>query len=189
MHVEELAVPGAFVFTPRVFADDRGAFCESYTSAALTAATGHAMDVAQMNVSVSRQGVVRGIHFADVPPGQAKYVTCPAGRILDVIVDIRVGSPTFGTFVTVVIDDVDRRAVYLPVGVGHAFCALSASAVVSYAVSSPYDPDREHSINPLDPDLGLPWPDLDLILSPRDADAPGLGDAVRDGLLPRWTPV
>jgi len=136
MDVVELGVPGAFVVTPRQFADDRGMFCETYTSAAVAAATGQVMEIVQMNLSVSRRGVVRGIHFADVPPGQAKYVTCPAGRIRDVVVDIRVGSPTFGSVATVVLDDVERRAVYVPVGVGHAFCALSEQAVVTYAVSS-----------------------------------------------------
>jgi dTDP-4-dehydrorhamnose 3,5-epimerase len=104
-----------------------------------------------------------------------------------VIVDLRVGSPTFGEHATVVLDDSDRRAVYLPVGVGHGFCALTDQAVVSYAVSSAYDPGREHSVNPLDPALGLPWPDLDLILSPRDAQAPTLAEAERDGRLPVWT--
>jgi dTDP-4-dehydrorhamnose 3,5-epimerase len=187
MEFAELAVPGAFVFTPRQFADDRGTFCETFTERDFTAATGASFAVAQMNLSVSMRGVVRGIHYADVPPGQAKYVMCQFGRVLDVIVDLRVGSPTFGEHATVVLDDSDRRAVYLPVGVGHGFCALTDQAVVSYAVSSAYDPGREHSVNPLDPALGLPWPDLDLILSPRDAQAPTLAEAERDGRLPVWT--
>ena len=111
MDVRQLAVEGAWAFTPRVFADERGAFAESYIAATLGELIGRPFDVAQMNTSVSSPGVVRGIHFADVPPGQAKYVQCAAGAILDVVVDIRAGSPTFGSWDAVVLDDTSRRRI------------------------------------------------------------------------------
>lgn len=187
MDVEALTVPGAFAFTPRLFADARGRFCETYAGTAFTEAVGHRLEVAQMNLSVSRRGVVRGVHFADVPPGQAKYVTCPAGAVLDIVVDLREGSPAFGTHHAVRLDDRTHRAVYLPVGVGHAFCALTDEAVVSYAVSAPYDPAREHTVHPLDPALALPWPDPDPVLSQRDSAAPTLAAARLAGLLPKWS--
>ena len=113
MEFRELAVPGAWEITPRQFGDPRGVFLEWFRSAPFGDAAGHAFDLQQANLSVSAKGVLRGIHFADVPPGQAKYVTCARGAVLDVVVDIRVGSPTFGTWDSVLHDDVDRRAIYL----------------------------------------------------------------------------
>ena len=124
MEIRELAVAGAFSITPRLHRDDRGTFLESFRQDALAGVLGRDFPVAQANCSVSRRGVVRGVHYADVPPGQAKYVTCTRGAVLDVVVDLRVGSPTFGTWDAVRLDDVDRRAVFVGEGLGHAFCAL-----------------------------------------------------------------
>ncbi len=164
--------------------DPRGRFLEWYRFDRLAAEVGHPLRLAQANMSVSARGVVRGIHFADVPPGQAKYVTCVRGAVLDVIVDLRVGSPTFGTWEGVRLDDVDRRAVYISEGLGHGFCALTDDATLSYLCSEPYNPTGEHSVHPLDPDLGIEWPADEPLLSARDAAAPGLA-AVRDaGGLP-----
>ena len=98
-------------------------------------AVGHPLDLQQANCSVSAAGVLRGIHFADVPPGQAKYVTCARGAVLDVVVDIRVGSPTFGPWDSVLLDDVDRRAIYLAEGLGHAFLSLEDDSTVVYLCS------------------------------------------------------
>jgi dTDP-4-dehydrorhamnose 3,5-epimerase len=134
---------------------------------------------------VSARGVLRGVHFALVPPGQAKYVYCPAGKVLDVIVDVRVGSPTFGVHDAVLLDSDQPRAVYLSEGLGHAFVSLADGSSVTYLVSSGYSPDREFGITPMDPDLGLPWPaDVDFELSTKDAAAPTLEEARDQGLLP-----
>jgi len=185
MHAEQLAVPDAFVMTPRQHADDRGVFLEWYKAEAFQRVTGHRMPLAQANCSVSRRGTLRGIHFAAVPPGQAKYVTCTAGAVLDVVVDLRVGSPTFGRSDTVVLDDQDRRAVFLAEGLGHAFLALSEAATVVYLCSTPYNPAAEHGIHPLDLELAIPWPaDLAPTLSAKDAAAPTLTEALAAGLLP-----
>lgn len=187
MEVRELAVPGAYVFTPVQHHDERGVFLEWFTSAAFERATGHRFDVAQANCSVSGPGVLRGVHFADVPPGQSKYVTCLAGAVLDLVVDIRVGSPTFGRVDQVRLDTSDRRAVYLSEGLGHAFVALEPDSTVLYLCSTPYAPDREHGIDPTDPDLALPLPaGLEPVLSDKDLAAPGLAVAADQGLLPRW---
>lgn len=138
-----------------------------------------------MNISVSSRGSVRGLHFADVPPGQAKYVQCLSGRVLDVVVDIRVGSPTFGSWEAVELDAETGRAVYVAEGLGHGFCALSDSAAVGYLCSEPYAPEREHGVDPLDPELDLPWPvEIQLNLSPKDQAAPSLDEALQAGLLP-----
>lgn len=196
MQVRELTVPGALELTPRQFGDDRGVFLEWFAGSAFEEAVGHRLELAQANASVSAAGVLRGIHFADVPPGQAKYVTCVRGAVLDVVVDIRVGSPTFGQWDSVLLDDVDRRAIYLAEGLGHAFLSLEDDSTVVYLCSAPYAPGREHGIHPLDPALGIDWPavardgsPLTPLLSPKDAEAPSLAEAERAGLLPSWDAV
>lgn len=187
MQIRPLAVPGAWEATPRQFGDDRGVFLEWFTTASFAETSGHTFDLAQANVSVSARGVLRGIHVADVPPGQAKYVTCVAGAVLDVVVDLRVGSPTFGAWDSTVLDAVDRRAVYLSEGLGHAFLSLEDGSTVVYLCSEPYAPTREHEVHPLDPALGIAWPaDVEPLLSPKDAAAPTLAEAAERGLLPSW---
>jgi dTDP-4-dehydrorhamnose 3,5-epimerase len=185
--VEQLGVSGAFELTPTVHTDDRGSFLEWYRHEALTEVVGHRLAVAQANASTSHRGVIRGVHYADVPPGQAKYVTCVRGAVLDVVVDLRVGSPTFGEHAAVRLDDDTRGAVYLAEGLGHAFCALSDDATVVYLCSTVYTPGAEYGLDPLDPALALPWPaDHEPVLSAKDAAAPTLAQALAAGVLPRY---
>ena len=188
MQIRELSIPDTYEITPRQFADSRGVFLEWYRFDALENAVGHPLDLKQANTSVSARGVVRGIHYADVPPSQAKYVTASRGAVLDYVIDIRVGSPTFGAWDSVLLDDVDRRAIYVAEGVGHCFVALTDDATVSYLVTATFNAGREHGINPLDPDVALVFPPEagDLVLSPKDTDAPGLADAAAAGSLPSW---
>ncbi|WP_299034315.1 dTDP-4-dehydrorhamnose 3,5-epimerase family protein [uncultured Pseudokineococcus sp.] len=191
MPVEPLDIEGAFVVRPTQHRDARGVFMEWFTEGAFAEQTGHPLRLAQANCSVSAAGVVRGIHFADVPPGQAKYVFCPAGAVLDVVVDIRVGSPTFGQWRSVLLDDVDRCAVYLAEGLGHAFMSLAEGSTVVYLCSEGYSPGREHGIDPRDGDLAVDWPTqdrdgkpLEPLLSEKDTAAPTLAQAREQGLLP-----
>lgn len=191
--IEPLAVPGSWVVTPQQFGDPRGLFLESFRGDLLAEHVGHRLDVVQTNLSVSASGVLRGVHFADVPPSQAKYVTCVAGAVLDVVVDIRVGSPTFGRWDAVLLDDADRRAVYVAEGLGHAFLSLADGSAVMYLCSAPYAPGREHGITPLDPELGIDWPatgrdgqPITPILSDKDRAAPTLAEARETGLLPGY---
>lgn len=191
MEYRELTVPGSWEITPRQFGDPRGVFLEWFKADAFEERLGHHLELAQANMSVSGAGVLRGIHFADVPPGQAKYVTCVRGAVLDVVVDIRVGSPTFGTWDSVLLDDVDRRAIYLGEGLGHAFMSLAEGSTVTYLCSTPFAPGREHGIHPLDPAIGIDWPQvgrdggaLTPLLSEKDAAAPTLAEARDQGLLP-----
>ena len=181
----ELSIPGTWLFTPILRPDDRGVFLESFKADVFAEAVGRSLDLAQMNISVSRGGTVRGIHFADVPPGQAKYVQCFDGRILDVVVDIRVGSPTFGQWDAIELDSQTRQGLFIEEGLGHAFCALSDVATVGYVCSEGYAPTREHGVHPLDPTIGIEWPvDGEIVLSPKDAAAPNLAEAAEQGLLP-----
>ena len=195
MQIRELAVVGAFEVTPQVHGDDRGVFLEWFRADRFEEATGHAFDLHQANCSVSSAGTVRGVHFADVPPSQAKWVTCLHGALLDVVVDLRVGSPTYGAWDAVLLDTTDRRAVYVSEGLGHAFMALEDETVICYLCSAPYSPGREHGVHPLDPDLAIAWPTehrgrpLEPLLSPRDEAAPFLADAQAQGLLPSYDEV
>lgn len=188
MQIRELNIPGAYEVTPKQFADDRGVFLEWYRFDRLGEVIGHSLDLRQGNISVSARGVVRGIHFADVPRGQAKYVTVAYGAVLDYVIDIRTGSPTFGQWEAVLLDDVERKAVYLGEGLGHCFVALIDGTTVNYLVSDIHNAPREHGINPLDPEVGLAFPPEagELLLSPKDTGAPGLTEAAQAGLLPDY---
>ena len=187
MQATPYSISGVWRFDPVLRPDDRGVFLESFKESVFVETVGHSFDLAQMNISVSRAGTVRGVHFADVPPGQAKYVQCFSGKILDIVVDIRVGSPTFGQYEAIELDADSRSGLYISVGLGHAFCALSDSATVGYLCSEGYSPEREHGIHPLDPDLALPWPEGEhSVLSPKDAAAPPLAGAIASGLLPQY---
>lgn len=196
MLIEPLSIDGAWEVTPRKFGDPRGLFMEAFRSELLAEVIGHRFDLQQQNLSVSAAGVLRGVHFADVPPGQAKYVSCAQGAIFDVVVDIRVGSPTFGAWDAVVLDDVERRAVYVGEGLGHAFVALEDNSVVTYLCSAGYNPAGEHGIHPLDPDIGIEFPTtardgspLEFTLSDKDSAAPSLAEAADANLLPDYGDV
>jgi len=185
--VRELAIPDAYEISTDVFPDERGLFVNPFRGDRLAEAIGHPLRVVQTNHSASRLGVVRGVHFSLLPPGQAKYVYCPRGAALDVVVDIRLGSPTFGRHDAVRLDDRDLRAIYLSEGLGHVVVALEDDTVVSYLCSSAYDPAREKGISPVDPALALPIPDgITPLLSPKDTAAPTLDEAAEQGLLPAY---
>lgn len=185
MDVQALTIDGVWEFRPTLRPDGRGVFLESFKADVFEEAVGRVFDLRQMNISVSKKGTVRGVHFADVPPGQAKYVQCFAGRILDVVVDIRVGSPTFGQWDAAELDAESRTGLFIAEGLGHAFCALTDSVTVGYLCSTPYSPTREHGVHPLDPELDLPWPDMSgILLSDKDQSAPFLADALETDLLP-----
>jgi dTDP-4-dehydrorhamnose 3,5-epimerase len=187
MKVRALDIHGAWEFTPQQHGDARGLFAEWYKEPVFTEAVGHPLHVAQSNVSVSSAGTLRGIHFAQLAPSQAKYVFCPRGSILDVVVDLRTGSPTYGQHEVVRLDDVDRKALYLAEGLGHGFYAEQDGSTVTYLVTAPYAPTREFGIQPLDPALGIAWPqDLEPLLSPKDVAAPTLEDAAQQGILPTY---
>jgi dTDP-4-dehydrorhamnose 3,5-epimerase len=189
MKVRELGVPGAWEITPEIHGDSRGLFFEWLTDRGFSAFAGHSLDVRQANCSVSAAGVLRGLHFAQLPPSQAKYVTCVAGSVFDVVVDIRLGSPTFGRWDSVVLDDSDRRTIYISEGLAHGFLALQDNSTVMYLCSTEYNPQREHTICAMDPALAIDWPLVDGAapsLSDRDAAAPSFDEVRKSGVLPSW---
>ncbi|MFF5364778.1 dTDP-4-dehydrorhamnose 3,5-epimerase family protein [Streptomyces scabiei] len=188
MKARELSVTGVVEFTPEVYRDQRGSFVSPFEESAFTQAVGHKFfPVAQMSHSRSRRGTLRGIHYTRTPPGMAKYVYCPSGRALDIVVDLRLGSPTFGRCDTTELGGDSCRAVYVPAGVGHMFVALQDDTLMSYLMSGGYDPGRELALAALDPALALPVPrGLPLLLSDRDRAAPTLAEARSRGDLPGY---
>lgn len=174
------AIAGVHVFEPIIHGDARGSFHEWFRADAFIDATGYPFIPEQANMSVSAAGVVRGLHFCDTPPGQAKLVTCPAGHVIDLIVDVRAGSPTFGQSLTVELEPRTRRVVHLPVGVAHGFVSLADGSVLTYLTSTGYEPDIERAVDVLDPDLGL---DVAGILAAAGLGEPTLSD--RDAVAPR----
>lgn len=187
MQVRPLSIPGSFEFTPRQFDDNRGSFAEWYRHEALEEAVGHPLDLRQANISRSAKGVLRGIHYVDLP-GQGKYVTCAYGAVLDFVVDIRVGSPTFGEWDVVRLDDTDRRAIYISEGLGHAYVALEENSIVTYLCSNTYNAETEGAIQPQDATIGLTFPSElgEPILSEKDIAAPSLQELKDAGKLPTW---
>jgi dTDP-4-dehydrorhamnose 3,5-epimerase len=164
---------GPVFLAPSVHGDDRGFFLEAYRRNLLVD-MGVDVDFVQDNHSRSGRAIVRGMHFQ---PGQAKLIRCVRGSILDVIVDIRSGSPQFGQWEGVVLDDVEHRQLYVPDGFAHGFCVLSEIADVTYKVSTYYDPRAESGFAFDDPDVAIQWPsELELVVSERDRSAPSLAE-------------
>jgi dTDP-4-dehydrorhamnose 3,5-epimerase len=183
--VTHLDIPGAWVFTPRQFSDDRGTFFEWFQDSTFMESAGHSFTLAQANCSISSKGTLRGIHFADVPPGQRKYVTCVSGSAMDVLVDLRIGSPTFGEWRSVLLDTDERNVVSIPNGVGHAFMALEDNTTIVYLCDQRYNPSNEREIYPLDSDIDIKWPSqITPLLSPKDEAAPRFNEV--KGTLSRF---
>lgn len=187
MKISEMTVPGAYRVEPEPLMDLRGRFYESVKFSALLASTGWEFTVRQVNYSVSKRNTLRGIHGTLVPPGQVKFITCVRGLALDIAIDIRVGSPTFGCYDLTYQSPESGTAVYLPDGVGHAFLALTDDTCMSYLCSAEYEPGTMIDIDALDPELALPWELTEPpIRSAKDAAAPTLAEAAAAGILPTY---
>ncbi|MEU5553653.1 dTDP-4-dehydrorhamnose 3,5-epimerase [Micromonospora sp. NPDC047793] len=185
--ITELAVSDAYRITPMKHPDLRGNFFEAYRADVLSKVIGYPFVLEQGNYSLSRRNTLRGIHSTTVPPGQAKLVTCVRGAVLDVVVDLRVGSPTFGRYDVVPLDEDSGVALYLADGLGHAYLALTDDACMSYLCSKTYEPGTMIEVSPLDPDIGIPWGFTEQpIMSEKDRDAPTLKEAEASGRLPTY---
>jgi dTDP-4-dehydrorhamnose 3,5-epimerase len=168
----ETRLEGPILLAPKVHGDERGFFVETYRKNAYVEA-GITDEFVQHNHSRSRQGIVRGMHFQ---PGQAKLVRCAQGSIYDVVVDLRRGSPTFGKWEAVELDDMASHQLYVPDGFAHGFCVLSEVADLVYLVSTYYNPSAESGFRYDDAEVGIEWPELELVVSERDAQAPPFRD-------------
>lgn len=182
--MSELGIPGAFVLESPVWEDDRGYFREWFKWGDLDAA-GAAFPIRQANLSMSKRNVVRGLHYSLAPEGQAKLVTCAYGELDDVLVDVRVGSTSFGLVEVIHLSASQERSVLIPAGVAHGFCVTSDVGALTYLLSSPFNADMELEINPFDKVLNVPWPLSDeAIVSPKDEKAPTMMQRLWSGKLP-----
>jgi dTDP-4-dehydrorhamnose 3,5-epimerase len=186
MKVTPLQIDGSWVIELSKFQDSRGFFFESFREDVAEKHFGRKFQVKQSNTSVSKKGSVRGIHYALVPPGQAKYVQCQKGSIIDYVIDIRFGSPTFSQFAEIKLSADKPQAIFIEEGLAHAFVALEDETVVTYLVSENYNPDREKGINPFDSDIKIKWPNINLELSEKDKLANSLEEAGNQNLLPTF---
>ena len=188
MTLQELTIMGSFLSTQKVFPDERGLFREWFRSEEI-ATIDPEFKVRQANYSLSKRSVIRGIHYSLAPEGQAKLVTCASGSIIDVLVDLRVGSPTYLNIEYIELAEDSGKVIYIPTGVGHGFAVVSDSASVVYLTSSEYAPEFEKSICPTDSELGIDWRlpvGQSGIMSAADINAPTLTEAKKSGDLPSF---
>lgn len=186
MKAHPLKISGSWKIEFQKFDDNRGFFYESFKEEDFKNQIGRNLNIKQTNTSSSSKGSLRGIHYALVPPSQAKLVQCQRGSIKDYVIDIRVGSPTFGQFEEIELNENSARAVFIEEGLAHAFVALENQSVVTYFVTEKYNPEREKGINPFDKTLNVKWPDIELILSEKDKQAISLEESKNQGLLPTF---
>ena len=187
MELTPLGIEGAWLAESPVWSDDRGFFREWFKSEDIKSATGRDFGIEQANISLSSAGTLRGIHYSIAPRGQAKWITCVAGSIKDVIVDIRPDSKTFGKWIEVILKGVSGQAVFISESLGHGFVALEDNTAVAYLVSTPFSPTHEFEINPLDEKIGINWGmDLGVLkISEKDKKAPTLAERLAEGKLPK----
>ena len=186
MKLRELSIKGAYELESPVHGDDRGYFREWFKlpDFEIEKLNFHAK---QANLSYSQRNVVRGLHYSLAPEGQAKVVTCVHGELDDVIVDVRVGSPSYGKVEVITLGANVGKSVYLPAGVAHGFCVTSENASLTYLLSSPFNASLELEINPMDLELNIQWRLTgDPVLSDKDAAAPSLSARLDAGELPTY---
>jgi dTDP-4-dehydrorhamnose 3,5-epimerase len=184
VNLAELSIPGLFVLESPVWSDDRGFFREWFKLGDFET-QGLDFHARQANLSMSKRNVVRGLHYSLAPEGQAKVVACVFGELDDVIVDVRVGSPTFGRHEVVHLAANDVRSLLLPAGVAHGFCVTSEVAALSYLLASPFNAEAEFEIDPFDPQINVAWSLTgEAIVSQKDANAPTLAERQASNELP-----
>ena len=187
MEIEKLEIEGAWLGHSPIHSDERGYFREWFRSSDIESSMGRKLQIVQSNISMSNKGVLRGIHYSLAPQGQAKWITCIAGSIWDVAVDLRATSPTFRKWIGVTLTADSGNALFISEGLGHGFISLEDNSVVSYLLTSPYSPSEEFEINPLDQELRIDWPLAEHLMSQKDGNAPTLRSRLAEGNLPKVT--
>ena len=178
MEIRDFEIEGVFEIIPRKIEDDRGYFSEIFKRNVFAERVSDA-EFVQDNQSLSvKSGTIRGIHFQSHPAAQGKLVRCLAGRLLDVAVDLRGDSPTFGRWISTVLSPEQNNQLWIPIGFGHAFCSLEPNSIISYRVTSYYSPENDRGVAWDDPDIAIDWPEIadPQTLSAKDRQQPGLAD-------------
>ena len=186
MKAQPLSISGSWKIEFQKFDDNRGFFYESFKEEDFKNQIGRNLNIKQTNTSSSSKGSVRGIHYALVPPSQAKLVQCQRGSIKDFVIDIRIGSPTFGKFEEIELNENSAAAIFIEEGLAHAFVALENQTVVTYYITEKYNTEKEKGLNPFDKTLNVKWPEIELLLSEKDKQAISLEEARSQGLLPTF---
>ena len=193
MTFQPLSIEGAWLFTPNTLLDSRGSFQESFRLDQIESTLGRAFSLKQINQSVSKAGVLRGIHFAKNPPGQGKFVTCVRGSVWDLVVDLRVGSPTFGQHEGTLLTESNGLGVLIEKGLGHAFLSIEDDSTVSYLCDEYYSPENEFGVSISDPELKIDVEKVsegygikEIVLSDKDENAPSLSELMSSGVLPTY---
>ena len=189
MKITALSIEGVFVATSEIWEDSRGSFREWFKKSDLLLANKETFNVEQANISISTKGTIRGIHYSLAPAGQAKWVTCVSGAVLDVVVDIRPKSKTYKKVEYINLRAKEGTSVLIGPGLGHGFLANEDGAGVSYLLTSPYSPEHEFDISPMDLELDIKWSEksnseANFLLSPKDLSAPTLSARQAQGNLP-----
>jgi dTDP-4-dehydrorhamnose 3,5-epimerase len=186
MKLIPLGIEGVWLAESPVWGDDRGFFREWFKSEDVRSETGRDFGIEQANISLSSRGTLRGIHYSIAPRGQAKWITCVAGSIKDVIVDIRSDSESFGQWIEIELKGDSGKALLISEGLGHGFLALEDNTAVAYLVSTPFSPRHEYEINPLDEKIAIDWgmETSELKISDKDKNAPTLIERIAEGKLP-----
>jgi dTDP-4-dehydrorhamnose 3,5-epimerase len=184
MEVRNLGIKGLWLLTFPVHTDNRGSFREWFRAKEIEEKLGRKFETMQGNISSSNKGVLRGIHFSLGIEGQGKLVTCVSGSIWDVVVDLRLNSPTYKDWVGTHLDSKRGEVLFISEGLGHGFQSLEDNSNVTYLLTSPYSPNVEYDLNPFDPELGISWPLVNPVLSKKDTQARSLQNLKDAGLLP-----
>ena len=184
MKIEELEIEGCWLLTSSLFNDERGSFREWFTSEKIFDETSFRFETAQSNISTSKKGALRGLHYSLSPVGQSKIITCARGSIVDVVVDIRPTSKTDKKWISVDLSGSEAKSIMIASGLAHGFISLEDESVVTYQQTSRYSPSEEFGINPFDPEVGVIWPYLSPILSHKDATSITVAEAEKLGILP-----
>ena len=186
MIFKPLEISGSWLVELNKYDDNRGYFFESFRFDLINKSLNRKFEVQQSNTSVSHKGTLRGIHYALNVPSQAKYIQCLHGCIEDFIIDIRLGSPTFGKFQSIKLEASNPQAIFIEEGLAHAFVSLLDNSIVTYNVNQIFNPSNEKGINPFDKTLNIKWPNFDLKLSTKDSDEINLEEAKSKNLLPDY---
>lgn len=191
MKITPLEFDGVWLVESPVWSDLRGSFREWFKPNEILKITGKEFLAVQSNLSRSNRGVIRGLHYSLTPKGQAKWVTCVEGTILDVVVDVRQTSPTFGKHLTISLQGNQGKSLFIEGGLAHGFMAIDDETIVSYILDSPYEPELEFEIQPFDPDLDIDWKlellgGTDVKMSQKDTKAPTLSQRSIEGKLPKY---
>ncbi len=184
MKIEELEIKGCWLLTSSLFNDERGSFREWFSFKRIFDETSFRFETAQSNISKSKKGALRGMHYSLAPVGQSKIITCAHGSIVDVVVDIRPTSKTYKKWISVDLTGSEAKSILIASGLAHGFLSLEDGSVVTYQQTSRYSPSEEFGINPFDPEIGVIWPYSSPILSDKDAMSINLSEAEKLGILP-----